>query len=86
MPRYFFHVRNQTSYIRDEIGSELKSADGARARGADLAGEILTSDLREGRTEVVFDVEVEDDSRARVYTLYIVGTVETGMPRADPPH
>ncbi|TPG54315.1 hypothetical protein EAH76_06470 [Sphingomonas glacialis] len=80
MPRYFFHVLNQTSHVHDEVGAELSSIAVARSRASDAAGEILTSDLRDGKTDIVFDVQVEDDRGARVLTVHVVGTVETGAP------
>lgn len=80
MSRYFFHVLNQISYVRDEIGAELGSLAVAQARASDAAGEILTSDLRNGKTDIVFDVQVEDGDGARLLTLHIVGTVTTGQP------
>lgn len=76
MRRYFFHVQNQISYVRDEVGAELASLESARARASDTAGEILTSDLRDGKTDIVFDIQVEDGDGTRMLTLHVVGTVE----------
>ncbi|WP_010187157.1 DUF6894 family protein [Sphingomonas sp. PAMC 26605] len=76
MSRYFFHVQNQTSYVRDEVGSDLASPGLARSRAADAAGEILTADLRDGRTEVAFDIEVDDAAGERLFTVHVAGTVE----------
>lgn len=78
MPRYFFHVLNQRSYTRDEVGAELSGLEAARHRAADVVGEIVTSDLREGRADVVFDVEVDDEAGVRVLTCHIGATMRTG--------
>jgi hypothetical protein len=75
MSRYFFHVQNQVSYMRDEIGSELPSQRVARSRAAEAAGEILTSDLRDGRTHVTFDIQVDNEAGARLFTISIAGSV-----------
>lgn len=76
MSRYFFHVRNQVSYVRDEIGCDLASSDLARSRAAEAAGEILTSDLRDGRTVVAFDIQVDGESGERLFTVHIAGSVD----------
>ncbi len=80
MQRFFFHVLNQTSYVRDDVGSELASLALARDQASDTVGEILTSDLRDGKTNVVFDVQVEDGAGARLLTFHIAGTVMAGAP------
>ncbi|MEG3174828.1 hypothetical protein U1872_01190 [Sphingomonas sp. RB3P16] len=83
MARYYFHILNQSSYVRDEVGLELASIESARDQASDAAGEILTTDLREGKTDVMFDVQVEDGSGVRLLTFHIAGTIEPGQ-RADP--
>lgn len=79
MQRFFFHVLNQTSYVRDEFGSDLATLDSARDQASDAAGEILTSDLRDGRTDVKFEVQVEDTAGARLLTVRIAAAIETGV-------
>lgn len=74
MPRYFFHVRNQTSYTRDEDGVALADVGAARAQAADAAGEILTSELRDGNAGPVFEIHVDDATSRRVLTLHVSGT------------
>jgi hypothetical protein len=76
MSRYFFHLQNQTSYVRDEVGSDLASLGLARSRAAEAAGEILTSDLRDGRTQIVFDIQVDDAAGDRLFTVHVTGSVE----------
>lgn len=80
MPQYFFHVRNQTSYERDEVGVDLAGLDAARDQAANSAGEILTSDLRDGKSDVHFDIQIEDADDTRLMTLHVAGTVEAGAP------
>eukprot|EP01037_Dinobryon_pediforme_P030644 gene30644-34793_t len=75
MARYFFHVQNQVSYVRDEIGSDLPSQRVARSRAAEAAGEILTSDLRDGRTQITFDIQVDNEAGARLFTISVAGAV-----------
>lgn len=78
MSRYFFHLQNQTSYVRDEIGSDLPSLGLVRSRAAEAAGEILTSDLRDGRTQVVFDLQVDDETGDRLFTVHVASSINPG--------
>ncbi len=75
MSRYYFHVENQESYTRDENGMEFDSLERARNEASDAAGEILTSDLRAGKTNVVFQIQVEDGNDKRLMTLVVTGAV-----------
>lgn len=75
MSRYYFHIENQESYTRDENGLEFDSLERVRNEASDAAGEILTSDLRAGKTNVVFQIQVEDGSDRRVMTLVVTGAV-----------
>lgn len=76
MTRYFFHVRNQTSYVRDEIGGEMPGVEAARNHAADAAGEIITSELRDGNPDPQFEIQVEDGEGKRVLTFTVRSTVE----------
>lgn len=77
MPRYFFHVRNQTDYTRDQVGVDLIDLAHARRYAADAVGQILTTDLgQEGRDTVVFRVQVEQEPGVRVLNIDVRGTVK----------
>lgn len=76
--RYFFHVQNQTSYTRDEVGGELSGLEAARNHAADAAGQIITSELRDGNPDPTFEIQVEDEHGKRVLTFNIWSTVATG--------
>ncbi|WP_242181924.1 hypothetical protein [Sphingomonas sp. CARO-RG-8B-R24-01] len=75
MPRYFFDLQSQDSFTRDDTGLEMATVDRARDHASDAAGGILTSDFRAGRTDIRFEIQVEDGREHRVMTLKVTGTV-----------
>ncbi|RYD25637.1 MAG: hypothetical protein EOP89_08780 [Lysobacteraceae bacterium] len=84
MSRYYFHIENQESFTRDENGMEFDSLERVRNEASDAAGEILTSDLRVGKTNVVFQIQVEDGSDKRVMTLVVTGAVAAQSRNGSP--
>jgi len=48
MPRYFFHVREGSTYHRDEEGQELPDAEAARQEAINAAREMLGERLLHG--------------------------------------
>lgn len=62
MPRYFFHVRNDSEFIEDPDGTDLPSPDHARQEAILAAREILSERLLKGRPigGDVFEITSED--------------------------
>ena len=75
MARYYFHVQNQVSFVKDDVGIELDTFERVREQMSDAAGEILTSDLRAGKTDITFQIQVEDGSDRRLITLDVSGAI-----------
>jgi hypothetical protein len=48
MPRYFFHVREGSTYHRDEEGQELPDAEAARQEAVNATREMLGEKLLHG--------------------------------------
>lgn len=48
MPRYFFHVREGSSFHRDEEGQELPDVEAARQEAVNAAREMLGEKLLHG--------------------------------------
>src|SRR5580765_5961984 len=48
MPRYFFHVREGSSFHRDEEGQELPDAEAARQEAVNTSREMLGEKLLHG--------------------------------------
>lgn len=74
MVRYYFHVEND-SYTRDESGVELDTIERVRDQASNAAGEILTSELRAGRANIGFQIQIEDPDDKRIMTIVISGAV-----------
>lgn len=77
MSRYFFHVRNQVSFTRDDVGGEMSGIAAARNHAADAAGQIITSEMRDGNDDATIEIQVDDEHGARVLTFNIWSTVHT---------
>lgn len=74
MSRYYFHVQNQGSFARDDVGLEFDTIELARDQASDAAGEILTSDLRLGKADITFQIQVENGECKCVFTMDVTAT------------
>ncbi len=77
MPRYFFHEVDSV-VTRDDIGIEL--ADVESARRAALAGirALICEDVKLGRLNLEYRLEVEDEQGAPILTVCFGDAVEIG--------
>jgi len=62
MPRYFFHLKDEQGWIKDEEGMELPDLDAAKEEARATATALAKVTIREGkpvdgRTVVVLDEE-----------------------------
>ena len=60
MPRYYFHIKEEATTIRDNDGMELEELEAVRNEATQAAREMMSEDVREGyapngRTFVVTD-------------------------------
>jgi hypothetical protein len=52
MTKYYFHIRDRNTFIRDEDGMELRDIAAARAEARITAAEWLAADSRGGMVEI----------------------------------
>jgi hypothetical protein len=62
MPRYFFHIREGSSFHRDEEGQELPNAEAARTEAINAAREMLGEKLLHGGTLNHRSIEIADET------------------------
>jgi hypothetical protein len=70
MPRFYFHLYNDT-HVSDEDGQELPDLDAARAYVTEMARfEVSEAAKRDGRIVLSHRIDVEDESRVVLATVY----------------
>jgi hypothetical protein len=80
VPRFYFDVREGTSFTSDDEGLEFESLDGAEHMAAESAAEIGRDRLPQGGSREV-TVEVRNEHGQRVLTV----TVSMEIRRVEPP-
>jgi hypothetical protein len=75
MARYYFHVEDAGSVTADDEGADFASLSQVHDQVATIAGEILTSELQCGRTDVVFTIRVENPLCGPVLALEVRGVL-----------
>lgn len=66
MPRYRFHVLNDTAFVQDEEGVVLSDLEAVRAHALTALGEIIAEELRDGRDDIHLTVMVDGEAGERV--------------------
>ncbi len=66
MPRFRFHVLNDTTFTVDEEGIVLSDLDAVRAHAVTALGEIIAEELRQGRDDIHLAVMVDGEAGERV--------------------
>lgn len=69
MKRYFFHLHECGSVIRDEQGSNWRSLEAAQAQACRAAREVMCDELIEGRLCLSCSIEIEDATGATVLSV-----------------
>ncbi|MEO8302478.1 MAG: hypothetical protein ABI608_11815 [Rhizomicrobium sp.] len=62
MPKFYFHVRDDTGFTRDSEGQELPNEDAARQEAVSAAREILGEKLLHGGSLNHRSIEVADEA------------------------
>jgi hypothetical protein len=81
MARYYFHFRNESEFIEDEIGYILIDRAAARVKGIASLRSILAEDVLGGVLGTSASIEIENEDHELVLTisfheaLQIVGEV-----------
>jgi hypothetical protein len=84
MPRFYFDVREGTSFTLDEEGLEFESLDAAERMAAEAAAEIGQDRLPKGDARHV-TVELKNEHRQRVLTIKVSMNVDRVEPPPQPP-
>jgi hypothetical protein len=79
VPRFFFDVREGTSFFPDDEGLELANLDRAEREAAHAAAEIGRDRLPSGDAREV-TIEVRNEHRQRVLTVTVSMNVERVVP------
>jgi hypothetical protein len=79
MPRFYFDVREGTTFVPDEEGMEFESLDAAEREAAETAAEIGRDRLPKGDAREV-TIQVRNEHRQRVLTV----TASLEVHRVDP--
>lgn len=75
MPRFYIHVQNQTSYTRDENGSDLPDLGAAHLEAVRAAAGITAEDMRAGKDDVKLALHIENADGERQMTVETNTTV-----------
>ena len=71
MPRFYFHVRDESGFSRDREGQDLPDAEAARREGISAAREFLGEKLLHGGSLNGRTIEIADQDG------HVVGKVNT---------
>lgn len=69
MALYFFHLRNTVTDIWDVEGAQAVNLDAAKNVALRAARDTMSQDMKEGRLDLRFRIEVEDAGHNLVHTL-----------------
>ena len=69
MARYFFHLRNHTDELLDLEGTELTDIDAAQQIALDTARKRLSAELRSGKLDLRYRIDVENGTGTVVHSL-----------------
>jgi hypothetical protein len=68
MARYFLHLKNSVDEVLDQEGTEL-SEDAVRRLALRSARECIAEDVKAGRIDLHYRIEVFNESEELVHTL-----------------
>ena len=68
MARYFMHLRDGTDGLLDPDGCDFPTLEDASA-ALFTARDLIAGDVRDGRIDLRFRIDVHDETGAIVYTL-----------------
>ncbi len=69
MPRYFFHLHECGTVIRDEEGCDLNGFDAVRREAIRAARALMAAEVQEGRLCLGCRIEVRDGRNEVVLTI-----------------
>lgn len=77
MARYYFHLRNGTDQLLDPEGIDLPDLGSVRTQAVRSARDTLSNELRDGRLDLRFWIDVEDTDGRAVFSLPLGNAFET---------
>jgi hypothetical protein len=69
MPRYFFHIRSEDTFVEDLEGLELTGEKEAHAEATEAARELLSERVRKGEVIDGHEFDVHDEEGTKLFTL-----------------
>ncbi|MEO6214424.1 MAG: hypothetical protein ABIO86_00215 [Sphingomonas sp.] len=72
MPRFFFHVLNDASFLKDEEGQELQNLEAACKEARRAIGEIIAQEVMAELNSVHLSVMIDDETGTRVANIKAV--------------
>ena len=69
MARYFFHLRAGSDNVLDPEGRELADMQEVRKVALACARDTLSHEINDGRLDLAYRIDVEDNSGVIVHTL-----------------
>ena len=79
MPRYFLHLRDHTEEILDPEGIAMP-AEAVAGVALNSARDCIAGDVRDGRVDLRFRIDVHDESGALVRSQTFADAVEVIAP------
>jgi hypothetical protein len=84
MARFFFHLKESNSVVRDEEGRELPDLSAAHAVAVMSARSILCDELMTGRISLDGAIEVQDERGAPLETVRFSDAVKIDQSAMEP--
>ncbi len=75
MPRFFFHLVNDSTSVTDEEGQELVNREAACLEARRTIGEVIAQEVVAGRNIVHLSIMIDDQAGARVANVKAVANV-----------
>lgn len=69
MARYFFHFRDGSEFVEDDIGFVLADRDAARKKGIASLRSILAEDVLSGVLGTSASIEIENEDHELIFTI-----------------
>jgi hypothetical protein len=76
MARYFFHLRDHADEYLDEDGLDMTGVDALQRAALIQARDVLSHDMRGGRIDLRYRIDVENDGGIVVYSLPFAGAFQ----------
>ena len=75
MPRFFFHMVNDTYSVLDEEGQDLANSEEANVVARRTIGEVIAQEVTAGHNVVHLAIMIDDQAGVRVANIKAVANV-----------